>query len=190
MRVGVFGGSFDPVHLGHLILAEQCRDQAQLDRVLFVPAPRPPHKADTSASFDDRVAMLRLAVAGHSAFAVDTLEAERSGPSYTVETLHILHQREPKTLWFLIVGSDSVRDLGTWRQPDEIARLASLLIVARPGCEAVMPPTYFNAITVNSPLIDIASTDLRQRIESGRSIRYLVPAAVEAYIRDRGLYRG
>lgn len=190
MRMGVFGGSFDPLHLGHLILAEQCRDQARLDRVLFVPAPRPPHKQHgTAASFDDRVAMLRLALADQPTFLVDTLEGHRNGPSYTVDTLRELRQREPGDEWFLLVGSDSVRDLGTWREPEEIARLAELLVVCRSGSETVSAPPYFRSQVIQSPLIDIASTDLRRRVAEGRSIRYLVPAKVQAYIGDRGLYR-
>jgi nicotinate-nucleotide adenylyltransferase len=190
MRVGVFGGSFDPVHLGHLILAEQCREQAQLDRVLFVPAPRPPHKLQgASVSFDDRVAMLRLATKQQPAFVVDTLEAERSGPSYTVDTLRELQHRDPGHAWFLIVGSDSVRDLGTWREPEEIANLANLLVVRRPGTEVVVPPGYFHSQVIDAPLIEIASTDIRERVAAGRTVRYLVAAEVAEYMHSRGLYQ-
>jgi len=189
MRIGVFGGSFDPVHLGHLVLAEQCRDQARLDRVLFVPSPRPPHKlAGASASFADRTEMLRLAIAGEPAFAVDTLEGDRTGPSYTVDTLRELHRREPGNEWFLLLGSDSVRDLPTWRQPYEIARLAKVLFVGRPGTDFPALPAGFDTQKVNSPLIDVSSTGLRQRIAARRSIRYLVPRAVEEFIATRSLY--
>lgn len=189
MRIGIFGGSFDPVHQGHLILAEQCREQGQLDRVLFIPAPRPPHKPQqTIASFEHRVAMLRLALAGHTPFVIDTCEQDRPGLSYTVDTLRYLHSRE-RAEWFLLLGGDSVRDLHLWRSPEVIASLCSLLIVARPGAEAAVPPAYFRYHTVTSPLIEISSTDIRERVKQGQSIRYLVPDAVEQYVGRVGLYR-
>jgi nicotinate-nucleotide adenylyltransferase len=189
MRVGIFGGSFDPVHQGHLILAEQCRDQAKLDRVLFIPAPRPPHKVNKeAASFADRLAMLQLAVAGQPAFVVDTCEQDRPGLSYTIDTLRYLRQREPQTEWFLILGGDSVRDLGTWRDPEGIAKLCKLLIVDRPGTEGVNPPGYFQYERVVSPLIDISSTDIRERLASRRSVRYLVPEGVLEFAVRVGVY--
>src|SRR5262249_2907331 len=133
MRVGVFGGTFDPVHLGHLILAEQCREQGALDRVLFLPAARPPHKQERElTAFDRRVEMLALALAGHTAFAIDELEKERAGPSYTVDTLGLLRQRDPQAELFLILGADSLVDLPFWYEPAKIVELANLLIVARP----------------------------------------------------------
>ncbi len=190
MRVGVYGGSFDPVHLAHLIIAEQCREQARLDRVLFVPAPRPPHKQNgTVAGFAERLAMLRLAVKGHPAFQVDACEQDRPGLSYTVDTLCFFHQRDPQDEFFLIVGSDSVRDLGTWRQPQEIAKFAVLLISARPETSASQPPGYFRSQIIRSPLLDISSTEIRDRCRRGESIRYMVPEVVEQYIVEKGLYR-
>lgn len=189
MRIGIFGGSFDPVHYAHLILAEQCREQGKLDRLLFVPAPRPPHKHNsTVTNFDDRVGMLRLAIAGHSSFAVDTCEQDRPGLSYTVDTLRYLHQRDPGHEWLLILGGDSVRDLETWRDPHGIASLSTLLIVQRPGVQATLPPAYFQYQIIDSPLIDISSTAIRNKLAKGQSIRYLVPTAVEAYIRSNRLY--
>ncbi|HQR42222.1 MAG TPA: nicotinate-nucleotide adenylyltransferase [Gemmatales bacterium] len=189
MRVGIFGGSFDPIHLGHLILAEQCRDQAALDRVLFIPAPRPPHKLNKAvASFDHRLAMLKLAILDQPAFLVDTCEQDRPGLSFTVDTLRYLHQREPATDWFLILGGDSVRDLSTWRDPEGIARLCKLLIVDRPDTVGIEPPNYFAYNRVQSPLIDISSTDIRERVKTGRSIRYLVPERVREYIDTSEVY--
>src|SRR6516225_5688584 len=118
MRIGVFGGTFDPVHLGHLILAEQCREQAKLDQVLFVPAARPPHKQDQSLTpFAHRVDMLRLAVAGHPVFQIDELEKNRSGLSYTADTLEELHRREPEGELWLMVGSDCLPDIPGWHEP-------------------------------------------------------------------------
>lgn len=189
MRIGIFGGSFDPVHTAHLILAEQCREQGRLDRLLFIPAPRPPHKHNsTVASFDDRVAMLRLAIANHPQFAVDTCEQDRPGLSYTVDTLRYLHQRDPGNEWLLILGGDSVRDLELWREPHAIASQCRLLIVQRPGVQAILPPAYFQYQIIDSPLIDISSTAIRNKLAAGQSIRYLVPATVEEYIRSKKLY--
>jgi nicotinate-nucleotide adenylyltransferase len=189
MRVGVFGGSFDPVHQAHLVHAEQCREQAQLDHVFFIPAPRPPHKrSGPLASFADRVAMLNLAITDQPAFSVDTCEQNRPGPSYTVETLRFLHQRDPGDQFFLIVGSDSVRDLGTWREPEEIARLCTLLIVQRPGFESVLPTTTFQYQLVESPHLDISSSAIRQQQLQGKSVRYLIPEAVRNYILQHHLY--
>lgn len=201
MRIGVFGGTFDPVHVGHLILAEQCREQGRLDLVLFVPAARPPHKQDRQLTpFDQRAEMLALAVAGQPAFRVDDLEKDRPGPSYTVDTLAELHRRYDGAELLLILGADMLEDLPRWHEPAGIAARAGLLVVARPGWQ---PPSLerlqedmrlpagvaLRQQVVQVPLIDIASRDLRGRATEGRSLRYLVPRAIEAYIADKHLYR-
>src|SRR5271154_2870293 len=132
MRLGVFGGTFDPVHLGHLILAEQCREQAALDQVLFVPAALPPHKQEqTLTPFAQRVEMLTLAISGQPAFRIDELEKDRTGPSYTVHTLTQLHERLPGDELCFILGSDCLPDLPGWYEPRRILELATLLVVAR-----------------------------------------------------------
>ncbi len=201
MRQGIFGGTFDPIHLGHLILAEQCREQARLDQVLFVPAARPPHKQHQALTpFEKRVDMLRLAVSGQPAFRVEDLEKDRPGPSYTADTLRILKERQPANELFLILGADSLNDLPGWYEPRDVIELATLLIVARPGWE--MPPltAVWQALgrdgaepvrieIVHCPLIDISSRDLRQRVAAGQTIRYMVPRAVEAYVQDKKLYQ-
>src|SRR5262245_22067300 len=118
MRIGIFGGTFDPVHLGHLILAENCREQGRLDQVWFIPAPAPPHKLDRSiTSFERRVEMLQLALAGNPAFQINEVEKDRSGPSYTVDTLAELQHRHPGDEFFLLIGSDTLADLPAWREP-------------------------------------------------------------------------
>ena len=200
MKLGIFGGSFDPVHNGHLILAEQCREQANLDRVVFVPAARPPHKPGRRlSSFHQRVEMLELAISGNPGFAIDPLENDRPGPSYTVATLEAMTARGDGELW-LIMGADSLVDLPMWYEPRRILELAGVLVVGRPGSpepdegslrRALEMPADFplRLQFVESPLIAIASRDLRARFADGRSVRYMAPRAVEAYIEDKGLYR-
>ncbi len=201
MRMGVFGGTFDPVHLGHLIMAEQCREQAGLDEVRFIPAARPPHKLDRGFSpFVDRVEMLRLAVAGHPGFVIDDLEAERPGPSFTVDTLEALTFRYPEANLELIVGGDCLGDLPGWREPARILELAELLIVRRPGFAGVTPEQLRQNLglgaeapvrcrEIDSPLVEISSHEIRERVASGRSVRYWTPRAVECYIETHKLYK-
>jgi nicotinate-nucleotide adenylyltransferase len=200
-QIGIFGGSFDPVHLGHLITAEQCREQAGLDQVWFVPAARPPHKLDRVLTpFARRVEMLALALAGHQAFRVDEIEKDRPGPSFTVDTLQELSVRQPEADWHFILGSDSLPELPSWREPTRILQLAQLLVVARPGApmhpvealkEALGLPSAadLRLQVVAAPLIGLSSTDLRRRVREGLSVRYLMPRAVECYILEKRLYR-
>lgn len=191
-RVGVLGGTFDPPHLGHLLLAEAARDRLALDRVLFVPARMPPHKRSqpvTAAA--TRLALLRAALAG-TGFRVSTLELDRPGPSFTVDTLAHFGSRWPRARLWLLLGADSLADLPTWREPERILSLAALAVAARPG--AARPPRLAAAqarriVHLGNPPVDIASTDLRRRVARGRSIRFLVPAAVERRVRALGLYR-
>jgi nicotinate-nucleotide adenylyltransferase len=199
MRIGIFGGTFDPVHLGHLIMAEQSREQARLDQVWFVPSARPPHKLDRPMTpFERRVEMLQLAAAGHPGFRVEPLERDRPGPSFTADTLADLHRREPGAELFLILGADSLADLPRWYEPRRVAELATLLVVARPGWDVWPAARLAEALGteegrvrlehVVSPLIEISSRDLRGRAAAGRSLRYLMPRAVEVYIREKRLY--
>lgn len=201
MRIGVFGGTFDPIHYGHLLLAEQCREQGRLDQVLFIPAARPPHKREQPLTpFAQRVEMLSLAIAGHPAFRIDDLEKDRPGPSFTVETLEELRQNHPGDDLFLLIGSDSLQDFPTWYQPARIIELAHLLVVSREDNFVVPLDDLRQALQlatdaplrvhlVHMPLIGIASRDLRRRVTAGRSLRYFVPRAVEAYIVEKKLYK-
>lgn len=197
-RLGIFGGTFDPVHIGHLIVAEQCREAARLDRVLFMPAARPPHKLDEEITpFAQRVEMLSLAIAGQPAFAIDQREKDRAGPSFTVDTLTQIHEQHPNTELFLIIGADTLHDFPGWYRPERILQLATLLVVDRPNDEGVARPVRNAsdsgplppATRVDMPLIGVASTDIRNRMRSGRSIRFLTPRPVEIYIQEKGLYR-
>jgi len=202
MRIGVLGGTFDPVHYGHLIMAEQCREQGRLDQVWFVPAPRPPHKAELPLTkFEQRVEMLALAIAGNPAFRIDEIEKERSGPSFTVDTLAELHKRHPGNEFVLLIGSDTLKDLPLWHDPAGVLRRSSLLVLRRANHPLLTPEQLRAAIPlpadvplrldiVEAPLIGISSRDLRRRVVLGRSLRYFMPRAVECYIHDKQLYRG
>lgn len=200
MRLGLLGGSFDPVHYGHLLLAECCREQCRLDRVLFLPAANPPHKKGESLSLaGDRVAMLRLAIAGHEPFAVDTFEIDRGGTSWTVDTLRHFRQNHGDDELFLLLGADMLADLPNWREAGEICRLALPVAVARPGAgeidlsclRPVASPERIDQIgrhQVAMPAIGTSGTDLRRRAAAGQSLRFQTPRAVEEYIRTHALY--
>ena len=201
MRIGLFGGTFDPPHLGHLILAERCREDAALDEVRFLVSYRPPHKTERQLTrFEHRCEMATLATTGQPLFSVEPIEKELPPPSYTAETLAELRRRHPADEFALIVGADSLADLPQWYEPRRVLEQAELVVAPRPGAEtwsadrlaaAVGVPTAAVRLTVvASPLVEIASRDLRRRVAEGRSIRFLVPRAVEEYVRDKGLYRG
>jgi nicotinate-nucleotide adenylyltransferase len=197
MRLGLFGGTFDPIHVGHLILAEGCREACRLDRVWFIVAGAPPHKPGHRTAVADRLEMVRIAVAGHPAFEVSELEASGPGPHYSVETLEEIRRQRPEDELFFLIGGDSLADLPHWREPERIAALASIVVVERPvamtgqpapSCRPDLGAAALPFESVKIPLIGIASKDLRRRIAEGRSIRYQVPRGVEAYIDARGLY--
>jgi nicotinate-nucleotide adenylyltransferase len=205
MRIGVYGGSFDPVHLGHLLLAECCREQAGLDRVLFVPAATQPHKQDRRlADPQHRIDMLRLATGGHPAFDVATLEIDRGGVSYTVDTLASLRAAHPDDELCLLLGPDALAGLPTWREPRRIADLATLVAVERETLDDLSAAAAAAGLSdllgaerlatlldrrVRMPAIGIRASDLRAAVAAGRSIRYRTPRAVEAFIATHGLYR-
>jgi len=198
MRVGIFGGTFDPIHFAHLVIAEQCREQAKLEQVWFIPAARPPHKAALTP-FERRSEMLQLAIAGNPTFRVEEIENERAGPSYTADTLVELRRRHPDMDWHLILGSDCLPDLPSWYEPARIIAHAKLVVVGRPGWPVWHADQVRSALRLPAeaalsvqivpiPLIEIASRDLRRRVSEGRTIRYFVPNAVGAYIVEKKLY--
>ncbi|QDU07909.1 nicotinate-nucleotide adenylyltransferase [Gimesia aquarii] len=198
MRIGIFGGTFDPVHIAHLLLAEQCREQCDLDEIWFVPAGSPPHKESTGISTGkQRREMLDFAIAGHANFVVKDLELHREGPSYTIETLRQLKTTHPDDEFFLIIGADSVRDLHTWREPESILELATLIGVNRPNIS--LPDlseltqkfgeiVQSKILWTTMPGFEISSTDIRNRIRQNKSVRYMTPRAVEVYIYNNRLY--
>lgn len=198
MRAGVFGGTFDPIHLGHLAAARAIRTALKLDKVIFVPAGQPWMKAGMPVSpVEDRVEMVRLAVARHKAFELCTIEADRTGPSYAVDTMDTLRRQlgRGSDLFFLL-GSDALTDIAKWREPQRLIRLCQLVAYARPGCqlpkkealELAVPGVSQRVTFVQVPQVDIRATDIRRRVAEGRSIQRLVPRAVERYILEHGLY--
>ena len=188
MATGVLGGSFDPVHHGHLIAADRAAEALGLDTVLFVPCARQPLKPqDPVASPAHRLTMLRLAFAGYQRFALDTCELDRPAPSYTVDTLRLLRERWIDERLVLIVGADAAATLPRWKAGDEVARLAEVAVLTRPGAPEVT--SAFVKHLVATPAIEISSSDIRARCLTGKSIRYLVPEAVAQYIGRHGLYQ-
>lgn len=204
-RIGIFGGSFNPVHLGHLIMAECCLKQARLDQVLFVPAAIPPHKQDQLlAPCNERIEMLRLATSGNDRFAVCSDECDRSGISYTVDTVTSLHKQHPAAEFFLILGPDALAGLPTWRKPSRLASLVNILALERQEIDNLEAMLHREALQkilsaertkqiltdrVCVPIIDTRASQIRDAVAAGRSIRSRTPQAVEQFIAKRGLYR-
>ena len=195
MRVGVVGGTFDPIHLGHVALAEGARRCAHLDRVLLIPAADPPHRGGPVASAQDRLEMVRLAVRDHEGLEVSDIELRREGPSYTADTLAALTSEMPGSELFLVLGWDAAAELRSWRRPDEVLHLARLLVVPRPGWPlpgevelraAGIDPARTLLCSVTTPRVD--ATDIRERARRGEPLQGLVEPVVEAYLRRRRLY--
>ena len=201
MRLGIFGGTFDPVHFGHLALAEECLAAANLDELWLVPAASPPHKGGKKLSrFDQRKEMLELAIAGNEKFKVEPMEADRPGPSFTIDTLEEIQKRKPNDELFLIIGGDSALEFSTWKDPAKIASLATIIVRIRPGVimpteqefisqlgkELGVPPKVI--FVSGPPYLDVSSSLLKERVSNNKSVRYLLPRAVEVYIQQKKLY--
>ncbi len=215
MRLGILGGTFDPVHWGHLLAAESCREQLRLEQVWFLPAAVPPHKQERElAPASTRMEMLELAIGGHEAFAVCRVEVDRGGVNYTADTLERLKHDDPTRELFFLMGEDALRDLPTWKDPARLCQLATPVVVRRAvkdsapevtasarrgvaldlsGLEPLLSADRLEAIrqhVVEMPRIDLSSTEIRRRVASGQSIRYRTPRAVEMYLETHQLYRG
>ena len=193
MRVGIFGGSFNPPHIAHLAVAEVCAEAAGLDRVLWIPAATPPHKRDDPAlaSPEHRLAMVRLATAGNPLFDVSDIEIARAGVSYTIDTLRALRAERPTDELRLILGSDSLDAFLSWKAPEDILAIAPLVVYGRPGSvpgAELQSPFSERALLVEGPPLDLSSTLIRSRLMAGRTVRYLVPDSVQDYIKTNGLY--
>ncbi len=213
MKLGILGGTFNPIHLAHLRIAEEVREACGLDRVLFIPAAAPPHKEIAEdVPFAQRLAMVEAAIAGHPAFEASDLEARRTGKSYSVQTLEILRRQQPENELFFIIGLDSFRDIALWKDFPRLFELANIVVAERPGIHQGDPKDLLPVairdefcydcsakkllhhsgtcvIFLEETRLDISSTRIRQLVSAGRSVRYLIPAAVEQYIALHGLYQ-
>jgi len=196
MKIGIFGGTFNPPHVGHLIVIESVRDQERFDTVLFVPSASPPNKQvnlqdGTLAPASDRLKMTQLAVQGNPAFEVTDIEIRRTGPSFTVDTVDALTALHPNASLSLIIGSDNLMEFHTWKSPRDILAKVELVVMNRPGFDLRQAhPEYGRlAKVINVPQVGVSGTDIRRRVKLGRSIRYLVPIPVADYIHYSNLYR-
>ncbi|MFZ0389714.1 MAG: nicotinate-nucleotide adenylyltransferase [Calditrichia bacterium] len=191
-KIGIFGGTFDPVHNGHLIIAEFLRDELKLQEIWFIPAKVHPLKENkTISSAADRLQMLEMAVENNSCMKVSTIELERQGTSYTIDTLNALKHQNPDCQFYFFMGMDNINELHQWKNGLELVQQCRMIAFGRPGfqprdsAKPYLPHIQF----VHVPLLEISSTFIRQRWKADHSIRYLVPAVVEAYIRDQKLYK-
>jgi len=195
-RLGVLGGTFDPPHYGHLVLAENARAQLDLERVLFVPAGNPPHKPNSALTpASHRVAMVGLAIGDEPAFVLSPIDLGRPGPHYTVDMLAIVQREAPRAELYFLIGGDSLAELASWRNPGGIVGQAYLAVMRRPGWQADLPalkeaiPEIEERLAwLDVPRLEISGTDLRRRVGEGLPLRYLVPPAVEEYVRRQRLY--
>jgi nicotinate-nucleotide adenylyltransferase len=189
-RIGLFGGSFDPVHNAHLALARQALDQLKLDELRWVPVGQAWQKARAMTPATQREAMLRLAIEGQPRFVLERCELQRAGPSYTLDTLRELQAATPGADWFLLIGQDQYRNLHTWHGVDELLQRVTLAVAQRPGEPAATDARVAPMVVLAMPPMDIAATDIRRRVAEGADISALVPPAVALYIHQQGLYRG
>ncbi len=201
MRLGLFGGTFDPVHYAHLLLAERCREQCRLDRVVFIPSAVPPHKRGHELTpGPTRIEMLQLAIAGHEHLTISDFEVARGGVNYTVDTLRHFRSQKPEAELFFLLGADMLHDLPNWREVETVCQLATIVTVRRAGvpepdftCLASLIPSNridaFFQHQVEMPAMGLSSTEIRRRVGDGLSIRYMTPRAVEKYIEAHSLYR-
>ncbi len=197
MRIGIFGGTFDPVHYGHLLLAETCRQELKLHEVRFVPAGNPPHKSHEISDGHARADMIKLAVSGYPEFKVDRREIRREGPSYTVLTLDEIANEAPEAELFFLMGADSLVDFPGWREPGRILELSTVVACNRPGhpladegqLASIVGDLDASRILLKTmPGTDISATDLRNRMNDGRGLRFLTPRSVEMFLTEHKLY--
>jgi nicotinate-nucleotide adenylyltransferase len=190
MKLGLFGGSFDPVHLGHLLVAQSAREELELDRLFFIPAAQSPFKPDSApASASERIRWLRLALAGKTWCEVDEQEIQRGGVSYTIDTVRHYSNRFPGAEIFYLIGADNVAKLSEWREADELARLTQFVVIPRPGASDVVFPPPFRGKTLQGFPFGVSSSQIRARVKAGLTIDHLVPPEVAEAIAAGGIYR-
>lgn len=188
MKVGILGGTFNPIHIGHLILAEESREKLGLDKIIFVPTYLPPHKDNSDiAEARTRLKMASLAIKGNRDFAVSDIEIKRDGRSYTIDTIRELKKEYPDDELFFIIGSDLLNYLEEWKDLSEIVKMVKFVAVTRPGFPLEKIPSYIRTVAINA--VDISGFEIRRRIKENKSLKYLVPEAVRAYIIKNKLYR-
>lgn len=187
-KIGILGGTFDPPHIGHLLIAQEVLEQCKLDEIWFMPANIPPHKKnDEVSSVTDRIEMVTKAIEGVEQFTVSTVELERNGPSYTVDTLKELKMKLPDVEFYFIIGGDMIEQLHTWERIDELFEYVTFVGLQRPGySQSSKYAEKLQLLTI--PQVDISSSDIRERLKEGRSIRYFVPEQVRQFIEERQLY--
>ena len=189
-RVGLIGGTFDPIHNGHVLLALFTRETLALDEVVFIPAADPPHKDSTHAQADQRMDMVEMAIAGVDGFSASRIELDRPGKSYTVDTLRQLHADHPQSAFFLIIGSDNVAQMSTWHDPFGIMDLCTVVAGKRLAEDADVDPVLASHMRfIDTPLIELSSTHIRQRLQGGLAVRGMIPDSVECYIGEKGIYK-
>jgi len=188
MRIGILGGTFNPVHIGHLILAEEAREKLGLDKIIFVPTALPPHKEDLNiAPAADRLKMIRLAIQGNRYFAVSDIEIKREGRSYTIDTLSELKLKYSRDELYFIIGSDLLKYLNEWKDLAQIIKMVKFLVATRPGYPLEQIPNYIHTLAIRA--VDVSGFEVRQCVRENKSFRYLVPDKVFGYINKRRLYR-
>jgi nicotinate-nucleotide adenylyltransferase len=191
MKLGILGGTFNPPHIGHLIIAESVRDQLKLDKILFVPSYSPPHKLYSQVALPtQRYEMVEIALEKNRNFSVSDIEIAREGKSYTIDTINTLMGIYPGSQLYLIIGLDNLMDFSDWKSPNDIISKVELVVMNRPGYDVEVKNEFKRYATiVKVPGIDISSSDIRRRVKMGRSIRYLVPFEIEQYILKKSLYK-
>jgi len=198
-RIGIMGGTFNPIHIGHLMAGEAARDEFNLDEVLYIPTGQPPHKGSDIALPRHRVDMVRLAIRSNPYFHLSTVETDRQGTTYTVDTLRLLYDQYPdNSRFFYIIGGDTLLELDTWKDFDKVSALCEFIVYRRPGitmeqlelkARELTQKFSANILYSKGPAVDVSSTDIRYRLESGKSVKYLIPDSVLYYINRNNLYR-
>ncbi len=187
MKIGILGGTFNPIHIGHLILADEVREKLSLDKVIFVPTYIPPHKQNSEvAAADERLRMVKAAIKGNKFFKTSDIEIKRKGPSYTVDTMEALNKKFPGEELYFITGSDLLKYLDEWKDFQELLRLVKFVVATRPGYPLEKITSYVQRISIRA--VDVSAFEIRQCIKESKSFRYLVPEAVFEYINKKKLY--
>lgn len=191
MKIGLFGGTFDPIHIGHLIIAETVKDTLKLDKIIFIPAANPPHKLGKRITDSrHRLSMIQMAIVDHKDFQLSEIEIAHKSSSYSTETVQLFLDLYPSDELLFLIGGDSLKELHTWHEPDRLLKMIKIVVVQRPGINLKKVSSCFldQVIFVDAPLIGISSSNIRQNILEQRSIRYLVPDSVADYIHENKLY--